>query len=132
MFQRVHSGAKWESIVGYCRAIRTGNLVFVTGTAPIGDDGSVFAPGDAYRQMHRCLEIIGRALRMLGADFPNVVRTRLFVTDIARWEEFGRAHGEIFRAHPPCTTMVEVSRLIDPAMLVEIEVDAVIEDVNVS
>lgn len=125
-FQRVFTNAVWEGKIGYCRALRAGNLVFVTGTAPVADDGSVFAPGDAYRQARRCLEIIERALRGLGVEMRHVVRTRMFVTDIARWQDFGRAHGEFFAAHPPCTTMVEVKRLIDPAMLIEIEADAVI------
>lgn len=125
-FQRVSSGAKWESIVGYCRAIRAGNLIYVTGTAPVADDGSTFAPGDGYAQTKRCFEIIGKALAELDAGFQHVVRTRLFVTDISRWEDFGRAHREVFADHPPCTTMVEVKGLIDPDMLIEIEVDAVL------
>lgn len=124
--RHVFSGAKWESIVGYCRALRVGNQVFVTGTAPVADDGSVFAPGDAYRQAQRCFEIIGRAMRELGADREHVVRTRLFVTDISRWADFGAAHREFVGDNRPCTTMVEVKALIDPAMLVEIEVDAVV------
>ncbi len=125
-FQRVFSGAPWESEVGYCRALRAGNLVFVTGTAPVADDGGVFAPGDAYRQAARCFEIITRALAELGAGPRDVVRTRLFVTDIGLWEEFARAHREWVGQHRPCTTMVEVRSLIDPAMLVEVEVDAVV------
>ena len=84
------------------------------------------APGDAYAQTKRCLEIIADALAELGADLSDVVRTRMFVTDISRWEEFGRAHGEVFADHPPTTTMVEVASLIDPAMLIEIEADAVV------
>jgi enamine deaminase RidA (YjgF/YER057c/UK114 family) len=124
-FERVFSGAPWEGRVGYCRALRAGELIFVTGTAPVAEGGGVHAPGDAYAQTRRCLEIIDRALRGLGADLSAVVRTRLFVTDIARWEEYGRAHREVFGEHPPATTMVEVRSLIDPAMLVEIEADAV-------
>jgi enamine deaminase RidA (YjgF/YER057c/UK114 family) len=124
-FERVFSGAPWEGRVGYCRALRAGELIFVTGTAPVAEGGGVHAPGDAYAQTRRCLEIIDRALRGLGADLSAVVRTRLFVTDIARWEEYGRAHREAFGEHPPATTMVEVRSLIDPAMLVEIEADAV-------
>ena len=124
--RHVFSGAKWESIVGYCRALRVGNQVFVTGTAPVADDGSVFAPGDAYRQARRCFEIIDRAMRELGAGREHVVRTRLFVTDISRWADYGRAHSEFVGDNRPCTTMVEVKALIDPAMLVEIEVDAVV------
>lgn len=125
-FQRTFSGAPWEGRVGYCRALRAGGLIFVTGTAPVGPDGSVHAPGDAYAQTLRCLQIIREALAALGADIRDVTRTRMFVTDIDRWNEYGRAHGEVFRDHPPTTTMVEVSRLIDPNMLIEIEADAVI------
>jgi isochorismate pyruvate lyase len=96
----------------------------VTGTAAVADDGGIFALGDAYAQARRCFEIIERALVDLGADLTSVVRTRMFVTDISRWQEFGRAHGEFFSDHPPATTMVEVSSLIDPAMLIEVEADA--------
>lgn len=124
-FERTFTGAPWESRVGYCRALRAGNLIFVTGTAPVDDDGNVFAPGDASAQARRCFQIIERALRDLGADLSCVVRTRMFVTDISRWQDFGRAHAEFFAAHPPCTTMVEVRRLIDPAMLIEVEADGV-------
>ena len=124
-FQRVFSGAPWESRVGYCRAIRAGNQIFVTGTAPVDESGACFAPGDAYAQTQRCFEIIENALERLGADLSCVVRTRMFVTDITRWQEYGRAHGEIFSANPPATTMVEVKALIDPQMLIEIEVDAI-------
>ena len=124
-FKRAFSGAPWESKVGYCRAIRAGDHVYVTGTAAVDDKGNAFAPGDAYAQAKRCLEIIERALRELGADRACVVRTRLFVTDISRWQEYGRAHQEFFGAHPPATTMVQVKALIDPAMLIEIEADAV-------
>ena len=124
-FDRVFTRAPWERVVGYCRAIRAGDHIYVTGTAPMADDGSVFAPGDAYAQARRCLEIIKRSLKQLGAEMSDVVRTRMFVTDIRRWEEFGKAHGEFFRDHPPATSMVEVKSLIDPAMLIEIEADAV-------
>jgi enamine deaminase RidA (YjgF/YER057c/UK114 family) len=124
-FQRTYSQAPWERQVGYCRAIRAGDLIFVTGTAPVADDGGVFAPGDAYAQARRCLELIRRALHELSADIADVVRTRMFVTDITRWAEFGRAHAEFFAAHPPATTMVEVRSLIRPEMLIEIEADAV-------
>ena len=126
-FQRVYSGAPWEAEVGYCRALRTGNRIFVTGTAAV-TDGAVHAPGDAYAQTRRCLEIIESALGELGADLSQVVRTRLFVTDISRWREYGQAHGEVFAEHPPTTTMVEVRALIDPEMLVEVEADAVAGD----
>lgn len=124
-FERTWSGSPWESRVGYCRAVRAGDHVYVTGTAPVADDGGVFAPGDAYAQARRCFEIIEQALARLGAGFEDVVRTRMFVTDIARWQEYGRAHHELFGEHPPATTMVEVKALIDPAMLIEVEADAV-------
>jgi isochorismate pyruvate lyase len=127
-FQRHFSGAPWESKIGYCRALRAGDRIFVTGTAPVNSDGSVYAPGDPYKQTLRCFEIIQGALAGLGAGFQHVTRTRMFVTDITKWQEYGRAHGDIFREHPPATTMVEVSRLIDPQMMVEIEADAVVGD----
>lgn len=123
--RRVFTGAAWEERVGYCRALRRGNLIFVTGTAPIADDGTTFAPGNAYAQARRCFDIIRRALTELGAGPGDIVRTRLFVTDISQWESFGRAHREFVGDNRPCTTMVEVARLISPDMLVEIEVDAV-------
>jgi enamine deaminase RidA (YjgF/YER057c/UK114 family) len=125
-FQRVFSGAPWEPQVGYCRALRAGERVFVTGTAPVEQDGRVHAPGDAYAQARRCFEIIAEALEGVGASMSDVTRTRMFVTDITRWEEFGRAHAEAFGNHPPTTSMVQVSRLIDLEMLIEIEADAVV------
>lgn len=124
-FERTFSGAPWESRVGYCRALRAGQHIYITGTAPVAEGGGVFAPGDAYAQAKRCLEIIEGALANLRADLPCVVRTRMFVTDISRWQEFGKAHGEFFGEHPPATTMVEVKGLIEPEMLIEIEADAV-------
>ena len=124
-FRRTFSGAPWESQVGYCRALRAGDHIYVTGTASVDDEGHVFAPADGYGQTKRCLEVIERALRELGANRAHVVRTRLFVTDISRWAEFGRAHREFFAENPPATTMVEVKALIDAAMLIEVEADAV-------
>ena len=126
--KRVQTNTVWEKKVGYCRAIRVDRRVFVTGTAAIGEGGTVHAPGDGYAQTTRCFEIIGRALSELGASMADIVRTRMFVTDISRWEEYARAHAEAVGDHPPATTMVEVSRLIDPDMLIEIEADAVIEE----
>ncbi|HLA99395.1 MAG TPA: RidA family protein [Anaerolineales bacterium] len=123
-FHRTYSGAPWEAQVGYCRALRAGEHIYVTGTAPVDEQGNCYAPGDGYDQTRRCLEIIRRALQDLGADLDCVVRTRMFVTDITRWAEYGQAHGEAFAGHPPATTMVEVKSLIDPQMLIEIEADA--------
>ena len=126
--QRVRTGAPWESIVGYCRAVRVGPHISVSGTAPVGDDGSVVGAGDAYVQTKRCIEIIEKALEEAGAGLADVVRTRMYVTDISQWEAIGRAHGEAFGDILPASAMVEVSQLIDPAMLVEIEADAIVAD----
>jgi isochorismate pyruvate lyase len=123
--RRVYSGAPWEQKAGYCRAIRAGDHVYVTGTVALEPDGSVHAPGDAYRQAKRCLEIIERAMSELGAFREHVVRTRMFVTDISRWEEFGRAHAECFGEHRPATSMLEVG-LIGEGFLIEIEADALV------
>jgi isochorismate pyruvate lyase len=106
--------------------VRAGNQVFVTGTAPVAVGGGVHAPGDPYAQAKRCFEIIESALQELGAELSDVVRTRMFVTDISQWAEYGRAHREALGNHPPATTMVEVQALIDPDMQIEIEVDAVL------
>ena len=122
--QKISSGAQWESIVGYSRAVKVGNRIYVTGTTALGDDGEIVGIGDAYEQARQCLRNIERALNRLGAGLEHVVRTRMFVTDISRWEEYGRAHGEFLREVMPATTMVEVSRLIDERMLNEIEADA--------
>ena len=120
------SAAPWESIVGYSRAVRTGPFIAVTGCAAVGPDGKLVGEGDAYVQARRCIEVIREVLEAAGASLGDVVRTRMFVTDIERWEDIGRAHQEAFGDVMPATTMVEVSRLIDPAMLVEIEADAVV------
>ena len=127
-FQRSFSGAPWESQIGYCRALRADDQIFITGTAPVTQDGAVHAPGDGYEQTIRCLNIIREALASLGAGIEHVVRTRIFVTDIERWEEYGKAHREFFGLHPPATTLVEVRRLIHPDMLIEIEADAVVRE----
>lgn len=124
-FKRIFSGAPWERSVGYCRALRAGDRIFVTGTAPVTPDGDVHAPGDAYEQARRCFEIIGEALERLDVSMDRVTRTRMFVTDIEHWEAFGRAHREAFGDHPPTTSMIQVSRLIHPDMLIEVEADAV-------
>lgn len=124
-FQRVFSGARWETDIGYCRALRADDRIFVTGTAPVNPDGSVHTPGDGYAQAIRCFEIMKAALDELDADFEHIVRTRMFVTDISRWNDYGKAHAEVFGEHPPTTSVVEVRALIHPDMLIEIEADAI-------
>jgi enamine deaminase RidA (YjgF/YER057c/UK114 family) len=120
MTDRVSSGTPWEPVVGYSRAVRAGDTVYVSGcTATV--EGEVVAVGDAYEQTRLALQVIVDALGRLGAEPKHVVRTRMYVTDISRWEEVGRAHGELFGEIRPASTMVEVSRLIDPRMLVEVE-----------
>ena len=122
----VPSGAKWEDIVGYSRAVRVGNVVEVAGTTAVDDNGEVVGIDNPYEQTKFALAKIEKALATAGATLEDVVRTRLFVTNIARWEEIGRAHGEVFRAIKPASTMVEVKSLISPDMLVEIEATAVV------
>jgi enamine deaminase RidA (YjgF/YER057c/UK114 family) len=122
--EKISSGAKWESIVGYSRAVRVGNRIYVTGTTALGVDGEIVGIGDAYAQTVQALKNIESALKRLGAGLEHIVRTRMYVTDISRWEEYGRAHGELLRDVMPATAMVEVSGLIDSQMLIEIEADA--------
>ncbi len=126
--QRISTGAPWEALVGYSRAIRAGDFIFVSGTTASGPDGQALYPGDAYGQTREILARIGSALHELGAELSDVVQTRIYVRDIKRWEEIGRAHGEVFRGIRPTTSMVEVSRLIDPTMLVEIEAVALVNE----
>lgn len=125
---RHFTGTPWESHVGYCRAIRAGNHIFISGTAPVDDGGNTVAPGDGYAQARQCFQIIQKTLRSMGADLSNIVRTRMYVTDISRWQEYGQAHQEAMGAYPPASTMVEVKALINPDMLIEIEVDALVFD----
>ena len=121
------SGAPWEPVVGYSRAVRCGSFIAVSGSAAIGDDGELVGAGDAYAQAQRCIEVIRSALEQAGGGLQHVIRTRMFVTDIERWSEIARAHQEAFGDIAPATSMVEVTRLIDPAMLVEIEADAIVD-----
>ena len=125
-FKRVFSNNPWEEKVAYCRAIKVGKHIYVSGTTSI-KDGKVYAPDDGYEQTKRCFEIIRESLHEFGTDVHCIIRTRMFVTDIKRWEEYSRAHHAVFKDNPPVTTMVEVQSLIDPQMLIEIEVEAVVE-----
>jgi enamine deaminase RidA (YjgF/YER057c/UK114 family) len=124
----IRSGAPWEPLVGYARAVRVGPFVSVSGCASVGSEGELIGEGDAYAQASRCIEVIRDALEAAGAGLEHVVRTRMFVTDIEQWPEIGKAHQEAFGNISPATSMVEVSRLIDPGMLVEIEADAIVDE----
>jgi enamine deaminase RidA (YjgF/YER057c/UK114 family) len=124
------TGAKWEKAVGYSRAVKVGNIIEVSGTVAIDEKQNLIGEGDPYLQTKFILQKIEAVLKEAGAELHNIVRTRMYVTDINNWEEYGRAHGEVFKEIKPCTTMVEISKLISPGLLIEIEATAILSDID--
>lgn len=124
--ERVFSGVIWEKQVGYCRAIKKGNFIAISGTTAIDDNGGIFAPGSAYAQTKRCFVLIEKALKQMNASLSDIVRTRMFVTNLSLANEYGRAHMEAFKDFPPTTSLIGVHSLILPELLVEVEADAIL------
>jgi len=126
--QNISTGSKWEPLIGYSRAVKVGNMIFVSGTTGMGEDGKLVGPGDPYKQTVQAFKVVEKALARAGASLKDVVRTRLYVTDISKWEAYGRAHGELFGEIRPATAMIQISKLIEPDMVVEVEADAVLPE----
>lgn len=130
MRKNISSGTEWEGKVGYSRAVRVGNHIVISGTTAVDSDGSIVGKNDVYKQTLQCFQNVERALEQAGSSLKDVVRTRAFITNIENWEEFGRAHAEVMGDIKPAATLVEVSKLIDPDLLIEIEADAIIVSVT--
>ncbi|NIP44370.1 MAG: RidA family protein [candidate division Zixibacteria bacterium] len=126
--QNISSGSPYEKSIGFSRAVRIGNIVSVSGTGPLADDGSTYAPGDAYGQAQRCLQIIKKAIEDAGASLDDVIRTRMYIAGMAKWEQVAKAHGEFFSEIRPASTLIEVHAFVRPDWYVEIEADCVIKD----
>jgi enamine deaminase RidA (YjgF/YER057c/UK114 family) len=124
--EKFGSGARWEEIVGYSRAVKAGNMIYITGTTAVDENGEITGKGDMYKQAKYIFEKIGKYLEQAGASYDTVIRNRIYVTDISKWEEAGRAHSEVFGKIKPCCTMIGIKELVSPDMLVEIETEAMI------